>query len=46
LRLEGDIVRIHDNDDDCVDIETIPDGKIVEVATIETAHAADVTLLD
>ena len=46
VRLEGHIARIHDNDDDCVDIETIPDGKIVEVSTIETAHTADVKLIE
>ena len=44
VRLTGHIVRIHENDDDCVDIETEPDGKLVEVATVETAHAADVEL--
>jgi hypothetical protein len=43
VQLEGTIERIHDNHDDCVDIKTIPDGKLVEVETIETAHAADVT---
>lgn len=43
LTLIGKIVKIHDGADDCVDIETIPDGKIIEVKTIETAHAADVT---
>lgn len=43
LELTGKIVKIHDGPDDCVDIETIPDGKIVEVKTTETAHAGDVT---
>lgn len=45
VRLEGRIVRIHDTADDCVDIETIPDGKLVEVKTVETAHAGDVKLV-
>jgi hypothetical protein len=43
LTLVGKIVKIHVGPDDCVDIKTIPDGKIIEVETLETAHAADVT---
>ena len=43
-KLFGRIVRVHDGAADCVDIETEPDGKRVEVSTIETAHAADVVL--
>lgn len=46
VRLTGTIARIHDGEDDCVDVQTIPDGKLVEVSTLETAHAADVKLLD
>jgi len=44
VELTGRIVKIHD-DSDAVDIETEPDGRIAEVSTRETAHAADVTVL-
>jgi hypothetical protein len=43
-KLFGRIVKIHDGSADCVDIKTEPDGKKVEVSTIETAHAGDVVL--
>lgn len=43
VQLVGKIVKVHEGADDCVDIKTIPDGKIAEVSTIETAHAGDVT---
>jgi len=43
-KLFGKIVKIHDGAVDCVDIETEPDGKAVEVASLETAHAGDVVL--
>jgi len=42
VELTGEIKKIHDGGDDCVDIETEADGTIVEVSGIETAHAADV----
>lgn len=42
VELTGKIVKIYE-DSDSVDIETEPDGKIAEVSTTETAHAADVT---
>jgi hypothetical protein len=45
-KLFGRIVKIHDGPDDCVDIETEPDGKKVEVSSLETAHAADVVLAE
>jgi hypothetical protein len=38
----GTIVRVHD-DSDLVDIATEPDGKAIEIETILTAHATDVT---
>jgi len=44
VELTGRIVKIHD-DSDAVDIETEPDGRIAEVSTTETAHAADVTAI-
>jgi hypothetical protein len=44
VELTGRIVKIHD-DSDAVDIETEPDGRIAEVSTTETAHAADVTVV-
>jgi hypothetical protein len=43
-KLFGHVVKIHDGNSDCVDIETEVDGKKVEVSGIETAHAADVSL--
>jgi hypothetical protein len=43
-KLFGRIVKIHDGNTDCVDVQTEPDGKKVEVSTIETAHAGDVVL--
>lgn len=42
VELTGSIVKIHETDD-CVDVETEPDGKIAEVSTIETAHISDLT---
>jgi hypothetical protein len=38
----GTIVRVHE-DSDLVDIATEPDGKAIEIETILTAHATDVT---
>jgi hypothetical protein len=38
----GTIVRVHE-DSDLVDISAEPDGKAIEVETILTAHASDVT---
>lgn len=43
--LTGTIVRVHE-DSDLVDIETEPDGKIIEVASVATAHAKDCTLIE
>jgi hypothetical protein len=43
-KLFGRILKIHSGSADCVDIATEPDGKAVEVAGIETAHAGDVVL--
>ena len=43
LELTGTIVRVHENYPDLLDIATEPDGKILEVETIETAHIADVS---
>lgn len=45
LELTGTIVKVHE-DSDLVDIATEPDGKVIEVETIETAHTADVTPLE
>ena len=45
LQLEGTVERIHDNADDCVDVKTIPDGRLVEVETLETVHAGDCVLV-
>jgi hypothetical protein len=45
LELTGRVVKV-DEDAGVVDIETEPDGKILEVATTETAHLADVTPID
>lgn len=42
-RLTGTIVRVHE-DSDLVDISVEPDGKVIEVATILSAHSSDVTL--
>ena len=38
----GTIVRVHE-DSDLLDIATEPDGKVIEVEVILTAHASDVT---
>jgi hypothetical protein len=38
----GMIVRVH-GDSDLVDIAAEPDGKAIEIETILTAHASDVT---
>jgi hypothetical protein len=43
--LTGTIVKMHD-DCDLVDIATEPDGKILEVETIETTHTADLIPLE
>jgi len=45
-KLFGRIVKIHEGKDDCVDIKTEPDGKLVEVSSLETAHAGDVVLAE
>lgn len=45
LELTGTVVRVH-SDADLVDIATEPDGKVLEVETIETAHFADVTPIE
>ncbi len=42
VELVGRIVKIHE-DSESVDIETEPDGRIAEVSTTETAHAANIT---
>jgi hypothetical protein len=41
----GTIVHVHE-DSDLVDIAAEPDGKAIEVETILTAHATDVTPLE
>jgi hypothetical protein len=45
-QLTGTIASIPKGNDDVVAIKTDVDGKLVEVSTLETAHAADVELLD
>ena len=46
-RLKGEIVKVHDGDDDVVDVKFHQDGKLVTAANhIETVHAKDVTVLD
>lgn len=40
--ITGTVVALHENDDDCLDIQTEPDGKAFEVSTLETVHAKDV----
>lgn len=45
VSLTGRIVKLHD-DGRSVDIEVEPDGKIAEIATTETAHLDEVSLLD
>jgi hypothetical protein len=41
----GTIVHVHE-DSDLIDIAADPDGKAIEVETILTAHASDVTALE
>jgi len=41
----GTVVRVHD-DSDLVDISVEPDGKAIEVETVMTANAAEVTPVD
>jgi hypothetical protein len=40
--LTGTILKVHDGSD-LVDIATEPDGKAIEIETLETAHVSDVT---
>lgn len=44
-QLTGTIVRVHE-DSDLVDISAEPDGKVIEVSTILTAHSSDVTPIE
>jgi hypothetical protein len=41
LQLEG-VIKAISPDEDVVQIETVPDGKVLEIATLETAHVEDV----
>jgi hypothetical protein len=45
VKLKGVIVKIHEHSE-LVDIDRDVDGKIVEVKGVETAHAADVKVLE
>lgn len=40
VEIVGEVVKLHENDDDCLDIKLEPDGAL------ETVHAADVKDFD
>lgn len=45
VELTGKIVKVHE-DEDVVDVQVEPDGKLAEVETTETAHVDDITPLE